>query len=229
MRVERQLVTDLLRSRGNEKVAELAARSLPATIDLGKDRELLQECGIDPHVLAFVLNLSARQESVLPSAESVDGGSQRRAHVSDVSPGAGGRSRAVDAYASSCPRCAHRFSSADEMLDHLSSHHRPARSGQEFPAGPSMFLSAMPAWQVDAALSDLERSLRRPHASRLVRTMVRYAAVMVIVLAAVVLVVAGLPVLGGALAVSAVLLADGRAVRYLRKIHLGRGRGPGAE
>ena len=38
MRVERQRVTDLLRSRGNAKTAELAARSLPATIDLARDR-----------------------------------------------------------------------------------------------------------------------------------------------------------------------------------------------
>lgn len=71
--------------------------------------------------------------------------------------------------------------------------------------------------------------MRRPGPPRLVWVLLTYTLVMVIVLAAVVLVVAGHPVLGVALAVSAVLLADGRPVRYLGKICLGRGRDTGAE
>jgi hypothetical protein len=63
-----------------------------------------------------------------------------------------------------------------------------------------------------------------PH---LVRVMLTYALVMVVVLAAIVLVAAGRPALGVAFAVSAVLLADARPVRYLGKIRRRRGRGPG--
>jgi hypothetical protein len=129
----------------------------------------------------------------------------------------------------SCPRCDHSFPSTDEMLDHLSSHLRQDRSGQDFAAGPSIFLSTMPAWQVDAALSDLESSLRGPAQHRLVRAMLTYAVVTVMVLAAVVLLVAGHPVLGVVSAVSAVLLADGRPVRYLGKVSRSHRGGTGAE
>ena len=88
----------------------------------------------------------------------------------------------------------------------------------------------MPAWQVDAALSDLERSLRRPRLPRPVRAMLKCAFLSIIVLAAVVFVVAGRLVLGiTCCCCSAVLLADGRPVRYLSKVRVGRARQPGAE
>jgi hypothetical protein len=276
MRVERQLVTDLLRSRGNATTAELAARSLPATIDLARDRVLLRQCGIDPDAMAFDLSHAHRNESAPRTAEPTDGRSRPRIDslgepgglgaqggapstdaevpamgrdperdprgpthdrkLSDgaqtgsagVSPASRERS-SVDTHPARCPRCALRFSSADAMLDHLSSHLRRATPGPQFAAGPSIMLSAMPAWQVDAALSDLERSLRRPRLTRLARAMLKGGLLSIIVLAAVVFVVAGRPVLGITFAVSAVLLADGRPVRYLRRVSAGRARRPGAE
>jgi hypothetical protein len=115
------------------------------------------------------------------------------------------------------------------MLDHLNTHGREARLGQQPSAQASLLVSAMPAWQVDAALSDLERSLRRLRAPSPVSRMLTYALVMVLVLSAVVLLVAGHPVVGVALGVSAVLLADGRPLRHLRKIRLGHGSGAGSE
>ena len=276
MRVERQLVTDLLRSRGDAKAAELAARSLPATIDLARDRVLLRQCGIDPDAIAFDLSHADRNESAPHTAEPTDGRSRPRvdslgapggvaaqggapstdaespvagrdrerdprgpthdrtlsngaeAGTAGVPPGSRERS-SLDTHPARCPRCALRFSSADAMLDHLSSHRRQSRPGPGFAAGPPMMLSAMPAWQVDAALSDLERSLRRPRLPRLVRAMLKGGLLSILVLAAVVLVLAGFPVLGMTLAVSAVLLADGRPVPYLRRVRAGRARRPGAE
>jgi hypothetical protein len=62
-----------------------------------------------------------------------------------------------------------------------------------------------------------------------VRALLTYALATLIVLAALVLLVAGHPVLAVALAVSAVLLTDGRPARHLGKICLGRGGGTGAE
>jgi hypothetical protein len=115
------------------------------------------------------------------------------------------------------------------MLDHLSSHLRQASPGPQFEAGPSMTLSALPTWKVDAALSDLERSLRRPRLPRLVRAMLKCVLLSIIALTTVVFVVAGRPVLGITFAVLAVLLADGRPARYVRKVRAGRGRQPGAE
>jgi hypothetical protein len=149
--------------------------------------------------------------------------------VERQTPGSGEPAMNADTHRSLCPRCDHSFPSTDEMLDHLSSHLRHAGSGRDAAAGPSILLSAMPAWQVDAALSDLERSLRRPGPPRLVRALLTYAFAMLMVLAAVVLLVAGHPVLGVALGVSAVLLADGRPVRNLGKIYLGRDGDTGAD
>ena len=90
-----------------------------------------------------------------------------------------------------------------------------------------MVLSAIPAWQVDAALFDLERSMRRSRPTRLVRAMLKCGFLSAMVLAAVLFVVAGRLVLGVTLATSAVLLADGRPARYLGKIRRGRLREPG--
>ena len=69
MRVERQRVTDLPRSRGNDLSAELAARSLPATIDLSRDEFLLRHCGIHPNTVALDLNLVNRSGSPPPPAQ----------------------------------------------------------------------------------------------------------------------------------------------------------------
>ena len=276
MRVERQRVTDLLRSRGNTKTAELAARSLPTTIDLARDRVLLRQCGIDPDAIACDLSHADRNESAPHTAEPTDGcarprvdspgapggvaergrvpstdaevpamgkdpkgdprGATHDRKLSDgaetgtagVSPGPRERSN-IDTHPARCPRCTLRFSSADAMLDHLGSHLRQARPEPQFAAEPPIMLSAMAAWQVDAALSDLERSLRRPRLPRLVRAMLKGGLLSIIVLAAVVFVVAGRPVLGITFAVSTALLADGRPVRYLRRVRAGRARRPGAE
>jgi hypothetical protein len=243
MRVERQRVTDLLRSRGNDMTADLAARSLPATVDLSRDQFLLRQCGIDPNTLAVDLNLSDRNESTPPPAEPADGRAvpekAARPPTHDSKPSSGGakvgtaglsmQRAGLESHPAACPRCDLRFSSADAMLDHLSSHLRQARPGRQLVTGPSIVLGAMPAWQVDAALSDLERSLRRPRLPRLVRAMLKCALLSIIVLAAVVFVVAGHPVLGMMSAASAILLADGRPVRYLRRVCAGPARQRGAE
>jgi hypothetical protein len=243
MRVERQRVTDLLRSRGNDMSADLAARSLPATIDLFRDQFLLRQCGIDPHTLALDLNLSDRSGSTPTPAEPTDGHvvpeKAARPPTHDNRPSSGGarvgtvglsRGRpGLESRPAACPRCDLRFSSVDAMLDHLSSHLRQARPGRQLDTGLSIVLSAMPSWQVDAALSDLERSMRRPRLPRLLRAILRYALLSIIVLAALVFVVAGHPVLGMMVAASAVLLADGRPVRYLRKVRGGRARQSGAK
>jgi len=274
MRVERQQVTDLLRSRGDAKAAELAARSLPATIDLARDRVLLRQCGIDPHAIAGDLSQPDRNESAPRSAEPTDGRSRPRvdsldapgraaaegapsteaaapavatdrerdprARLHDRKPSDGAEAGTVsvssesrarsrgDTHPAPCPRCALRFSSADAMLDHLSSHRRVPPSRQ-IAARPSTMLSAMPAWQVDAALADLERSLRRPRLPRLARTMLKCICWSILVLAAVVFLVADRPVLGMTCAVCAVLLADGRPVRHLSKVVTGRARHPGVK
>lgn len=173
MRVERQLLTDLLRSRGNDETAELAARSLPPTIDLARDRFLLRQCGIDPNAVAMDLGLSDPNESAPRPTEPTDGPWRPR-DVSLAAPGSRERS-SVDTHPAPCPRCARRFSSADAMLDHLSSHLRGAKQNLQSTTGPSIVLSAMPAWQVDAALADLERSLRKPRLPRLARAWLKRA------------------------------------------------------
>jgi hypothetical protein len=59
--------------------------------------------------------------------------------------------------------------------------------------------------------------------------MVKGGLLSIIVLAAVVFVVAGRPVLGITFVVTAALLADGRPARYLSRVRAGRARRPGAE
>jgi hypothetical protein len=66
MQVELSRVLDLLRSRKNDKTAQRAARSLPSHVDLERDRDLIERCGIDPNVLGAIL---VAEERRVPSAE----------------------------------------------------------------------------------------------------------------------------------------------------------------
>jgi hypothetical protein len=57
VKVDREQLVKLLRSRDNEWTAQRAELSLPKHIDLERDRVLLRKCGIDPNVLAVILSM----------------------------------------------------------------------------------------------------------------------------------------------------------------------------
>jgi hypothetical protein len=143
MQVARHQLIGLLRSGGSEKTATMAERTLPETIDLDRDRALLRRCGIDPNVLGSRLSAGAG-----PWAAD-------RAATPDPASGP----------VHSCPYCHRRFLTTDDVLDHLDTHASapPTIEPDHVPVPTRISMSAA---QVDAALVDLERALRRSHGRR---------------------------------------------------------------
>lgn len=197
MKVERQQLTDLLRSRGGERTAERAAQSLPQTIDLVRDRDLLRQCGIDPNALA----------AMLPQRTLIDGSATDSIAGPHSSATAGGITGPADL----CPRCQLSFSSMDSMLDHLNSHLREPRAGTTEPVLEGTTLSMR---QLDDALDGLERALRMPeqrHRPRLSPT--AFFLILLFIAGGVLVFVVNPPVGLAVIALSLVLSAANRTMR----------------
>lgn len=206
MRVDRQQLVQILRSRGNDSTAEVAARLLPPEIDLARDKPLLRRCGIDANVLAFLVGTS--------------GSSSRRTTTKMATVRAPARAGQAVREAARCPQCSRGFRSTDAMLDHLSSHLWPA-----WPAPSSssrLAVRSMSVGEVDALLAEREQSLQRPRSSRLLRLTLGVVAWLVTSLLAAFLVLTGQPVLGIAVVIAA-LLIDGFILRSRRRGHSRRG------
>ena len=55
MRIERSQLEEVLRRRGSERTAEAVAARLPEHVDTHRDRDLIQQCGIDPDILETIV------------------------------------------------------------------------------------------------------------------------------------------------------------------------------
>jgi ubiquinone/menaquinone biosynthesis C-methylase UbiE len=60
MQIERSQLAEVLRQRGSERTAEAVAQQLPEHIDTRRDRDLIEDCGIDPDVLERVVTATDR-------------------------------------------------------------------------------------------------------------------------------------------------------------------------